>query len=437
MESLFIDYNKILNKNSREYFREVVSSYDNSNYRAAVVMLYSVSVCDVLYKLKDLSELYGDAKAERLLRKYEGHRSGDDKSSSKSRWEYELLSDAKDAGLIDSVLFREMETVYSYRNLSAHPILDQNFELCSPTKELTIALILDIYNRLLSQPPLYISRIIDSLSEDLAKRKSILLADSKLLSSSIMDKYLSHLNEKYIIQVFKAFWKFCFILENDECNENRIINLEVMRLILNTNKEIIISAIRNDSIHYCCALNDDCISSLVILVSEYPGLYKVLREEEKTTIISFISREIKFRTISWFLYDSIGSFIEDLKQNQICTVEDYFITRIVEFFEHNGNINLLYDYFLFCYALSFSFDSAKVRWAKLISPILERLSKTQLAQLVEITNNNSQIYNSFHSSYANNRIVKALHSLGPLDIDLSEYRHFSYDRTILEDSSEV
>ena len=35
----------------RGYFKEIVSSYDNGNYRSAMVMLYSTIVCDLLLML--------------------------------------------------------------------------------------------------------------------------------------------------------------------------------------------------------------------------------------------------------------------------------------------------------------------------------------------------------------------------------------------------
>jgi hypothetical protein len=42
----------------KEYFREIVSSYDNGNYRSAMVMLYSTIVCDLLLKLKELADVF-------------------------------------------------------------------------------------------------------------------------------------------------------------------------------------------------------------------------------------------------------------------------------------------------------------------------------------------------------------------------------------------
>lgn len=436
MDSLLIDYQKILNNKTREYFKEVVSSYNNCNYRAAVVMLYTVSICDVLFKLKDLSELYGDTNANELLEKYEDHKNGKKKTFSKSSWEYELLTDANKNGLIDSVLFSELTSVYNYRNMSAHPILDQNYELFSPSKEITVALILTVYERLLSQPPLYISKIIDSMSEDLAKRKSILLADRTLLCSSINDKYLSHLNVKYIIQVFKAFWKFCFILENEECHNNREINIEVLRLILEAKQGIIEKEIKDDPIHFRCSLNDECVGSLVVLLSDYPKLYNLFRKEDQTTIYSFVNRNSKFKAISWFMFDNLGSFFDWLIKEKAIVNEDFFINRMNSFFEHNGKRGRLFDYYIFCYSESYSFESAKNRWFKLISPIVDCLSKKQLEQLIEIINNNSQIYNSFHSPNANNQIVKALLAYGQTEIDFSIYPHFAFDKPLLSETND-
>jgi hypothetical protein len=52
---------------TKEYYREVLSSYNNGNYRSAVVMLWSVAVCDVVYKLQSLIDIYDDASAKKIL----------------------------------------------------------------------------------------------------------------------------------------------------------------------------------------------------------------------------------------------------------------------------------------------------------------------------------------------------------------------------------
>lgn len=55
---------QIFDARTKEYFAEVLSCYVAGNYRSAVVMLWSVAVCDLLFKLQNLVDLYADAKAK-------------------------------------------------------------------------------------------------------------------------------------------------------------------------------------------------------------------------------------------------------------------------------------------------------------------------------------------------------------------------------------
>ena len=58
---------QIFDARSKEYFSEVLSCYSAGNHRSAVVMLWSVVVCDLLFKLQHLVDLYGDYKAKAIL----------------------------------------------------------------------------------------------------------------------------------------------------------------------------------------------------------------------------------------------------------------------------------------------------------------------------------------------------------------------------------
>ncbi|USK35828.1 hypothetical protein LIT25_11285 [Bacillus sp. F19] len=58
---------KIYNPKTREYFEEVLSSYSIGNYRSAIVMLYSVLIANLFYKLKELNERDEDPKAKNIL----------------------------------------------------------------------------------------------------------------------------------------------------------------------------------------------------------------------------------------------------------------------------------------------------------------------------------------------------------------------------------
>ena len=79
---------------TREYFDEVLSSYANGNYRSEVVMLYSVAICDLLFKLQELADMYNDTVAVNILQDINKIRNAGD-NKSKSRWEKEFVDSCK------------------------------------------------------------------------------------------------------------------------------------------------------------------------------------------------------------------------------------------------------------------------------------------------------------------------------------------------------
>lgn len=87
MKLYLVDAENIYFSQIRNYFKEIISSYDNENYRSAMVMLYSTIICDLLLKLKELSDVYNDSTAESLLNEInkERIRAGD------SSWEHKLV----------------------------------------------------------------------------------------------------------------------------------------------------------------------------------------------------------------------------------------------------------------------------------------------------------------------------------------------------------
>ena len=66
MNSPYIDslVEQIQNNKTKEYFKEVLSSYYSGNYRSAIVMLYTCLICDLVYKLQEMSEYYNDKVSE-------------------------------------------------------------------------------------------------------------------------------------------------------------------------------------------------------------------------------------------------------------------------------------------------------------------------------------------------------------------------------------
>lgn len=92
---------------SKSYFNEVLSSYHNGNYRSSVVMLWSVAVCDIVYKLQSLIDLYNDGSAKEILKDLTAIQEADPKSAS---WEVKLVDDVfSKTNLLDSAEYENLK----------------------------------------------------------------------------------------------------------------------------------------------------------------------------------------------------------------------------------------------------------------------------------------------------------------------------------------
>ncbi|MEF1219159.1 hypothetical protein REH76_15410, partial [Photobacterium damselae] len=69
--SLETQKRKIYDKRTKRYFEEVYKGYANGCFRSATVMLWSVVVCDLIFKLQELKDLYSDSAAEKILKEIE------------------------------------------------------------------------------------------------------------------------------------------------------------------------------------------------------------------------------------------------------------------------------------------------------------------------------------------------------------------------------
>ena len=105
MINSWFNENSIYSPKIRLYFREVISSYNNENFRSAIVMLYSTVISDLIIKLQALRDTDGDKKATRILSEIESKRISKSQNGIQydSSWEREIVTKiAKDTELIES-----------------------------------------------------------------------------------------------------------------------------------------------------------------------------------------------------------------------------------------------------------------------------------------------------------------------------------------------
>src|SRR5690554_6104345 len=138
---------QIQNINTKKYFHEVYQTFVNGNYRSSVVMLYSVLICDLVYKLRDLRDLYNDEKAGKILKDIEQLQNINAKSP---EWESKLIEFISSRlTLLEPSDIVAIESLQKYRHLSAHPVLTHSDLLYNPDKDTVRSLIKSILSGVL------------------------------------------------------------------------------------------------------------------------------------------------------------------------------------------------------------------------------------------------------------------------------------------------
>jgi len=169
--SLEAQKNKIYDRRTRKYFEEVYNSYANGCYRSAAVMLWSVVVCDIIFKLQELKDLHNDSTAEKILIEIEALQKVDPYSP---KWEKELVKLVFErTQLLDTASNHKIMLIQDHRHLSAHPVISDEDTLFEPTQEMIRSDIRNGIEVMLSKPPFLSQKILSTFLLDLEKVKDL------------------------------------------------------------------------------------------------------------------------------------------------------------------------------------------------------------------------------------------------------------------------
>ena len=418
----------------REYFKEVISSYSNGNYRSATVMLYSVTICDILLKLQELKDMYNDKTAASILKEIEQEQKG---SSSKSSWEKTLLERIRDrTKLLDSKTSSDLQNLFDDRNFSAHPATNENFELYSPSQETVIAHIKNILNEILTKPPIFIQDIVSMLTDDLKEKRDIYLENTEQFSQYLNNKYFNKMPLAMKIKTAKVLWRFCFKnIDNEDCKANRKINRRALTELINTIFSFMQQEIKDHKDFYTVARDDHCEFELTGLLADIPPLYEVLDDGVKLQLDKFIDNNAHAKWGVWFKFKSLDEHIQFLKDSRSLEIKAHNINYAFKKYCEFGQKHLILDFFICLYAESSNFDTADLRYNNLIQPYLKEFSRTQIIEIIRVTNSNGQIYARGCSFHSNTQIIRKTKDL-LVDFDFTEYPNFRFDETVLNQNVE-
>lgn len=411
---------------TKEYFQEVLSSYQNKNYRSAVVMLWSVAVCDIVYKLQNLVDLYDDAVAKSILNELTEVQDGDRKSSA---WEIKLIDDTYNkTNLLDSLEYENLRYLQKQRHLSSHPILNSNRELHEPNKETVRALMRNTLEGILIKPPFYTQKITDELLEDIAEAAPALNTREKV-KRYVESRYLSRLKPDVELSIHRTLWKLIFKLENQDCIENRKINLQTLEVINNRHHNNILEKIRGEVDYYSnISSSSQNLDLLMFHLSKNKDLYEALNESAKLKIQYHIENTDVGRVCSWFLKDSLEAYYTDIvslvEGSSHLSFRDNQLKYLLEISDTAEWQRLFCQLLSIYYCASKNFNQADLRFQQAISPYLDLFDKEALFFLVQRIEGNSQVYRRGGAIEDHEKVKQKLIQLHDEELDLTSYPHF-------------
>ncbi len=412
---------------TKEYFEEVERSFYNENYRSAIVMLYSVVIADLLFKLEELKDYYSDSIAEGILEDINRMRENNPKNS---EWENKLIENIKDkTNIIEPYVLTNIEDLKNVRNFSAHPSLNQNNELIRPSREKTLGLIKEMLIGIFIRPPLFIKKITNNLLEDISSKREDFLEDSEKFKKYIEKKYFERIPENMIISIFKDFWKLTFKLDNEDCNDNRKINLELLILIMQEKKLKIIEDMQKESDKYNNISDNESIAVyLVEFMYYFPEVFNYLKEENKIAIGVIIKKNNDYKSIAYFTSKNIEEHINSLHSYNF---KNKHTRELLEKkAKEEGLEYLLFDKYIETFGNSICYDAADSNFDILIRPNLNRMQQNQIERILENINKNNQLYNRGKAKFDNNQIIEKS-NVDWNKIDLKKYSNFEYDENVL------
>ena len=410
----------------KEYFKEIVSSYDNGNYRSAMVMLYSTIVCDLLLKLKELSEVYSDTKAESMLKEVEKQRN----NATDSRWEWNLINKIhQETEILSEESYIVVRQIYDWRNISAHPALDDDYQLVTPTAEITVAFITKALGDIFTKPSVFAKSIVDRMSNDIAAKKEIYRGDYNSFKSYLEKVYFPRMSTKMINQVFKAFWKFTFLKSDNDAvlRENRNANRVALHVMLDDFGDIICQFIQNNPIYFSVSTDTICLKHLCILLSYYPKVFRSLDSHTQYQVKTF--SEDNYEIVKWFINGDLEQHVASFQTNTDILPANLLLVfkRVCD---RQGMPHLFPRLLINHFSNSGSYVSTRDRFDHVLSNYLDSFGADNFIQLIATINGNPEIYDYVGQKQRNDIILQYARPLLPDTFDYSIYPNFKYTEQI-------
>lgn len=377
-------------------------------------MLYSVLICDLVFKLRDLRDIYSDSKAKKIIDEIEVLQT---KKPTSSEWESKLIEEIKSrTNLFESSDIVAIESLQKYRHLSAHPVLSNSDLLFTPSRETVQSLMRSILEGILTHPPFFSNKIFDTMLTDLVEVQDSLVED-EALNKYVVSRYEKRLKNNDFHKVFRGLWKLVFRSTDELSTQNATLLYRVLCVLTSKRKSYCVDIVKNESNYYSNITKEDKISALIRYLAKFPQFYDQLDESLKLIVQRQTQDDGELQFISWFLKSSVDEHFIDLNPS----IEGDIPSDSVKFMEaislDNGAITVFCDYLIKYFSKSGGYAQSTSRLEKIRESLSAHLQLEQAKEFLNVSNENRQIYEVWDIKRRLKLVVEKFEN----DIDKSQY----------------
>lgn len=400
---------RIVDSRTRRYFEEVSGSYSAGHYRSAVVMLWSVVVCDILFKMDQLAKAYGDTIADGILTEIADARKKNPKSPD---WEAELINKVSSrTDLLDHAELSHLQALQAHRHLSAHPVLTATEALFSPNRETTRAHIRNALEAVLTKPPIMSKRVFDTFIEDI-ESLARLNPDRTSLSRYLESKWFPHFGPSTEKALFKSLWRLVFKSPDPRCDTNRRINCDALLLMFSRRSDDLLHLVQEERVWFSdVAFSDGQLSSMKGFFQENPRVFEALTDAVKAPMRDHANASLGNYASCWFIAASPNDHVAEVMvrvrdRHESIPYEPY--REFCESLRSTSAFGMAIEIGILLYSRSGTFDMADARFAKMVRPFLGEYSREQVDLLLGKCETNDQTWGRRMASSDHQHVRKVI-----------------------------
>jgi hypothetical protein len=308
--SIELSAENIVDSRTKRYFAEVHGSYSAGYYRSAVVMLWSVVVTDILFKLDQLATAYGDATAQAILTEIGDTRKNNPKSP---EWEAELVNKvASRTDLLDHAEHSFLQSLQAHRHLSAHPVMTGGDALFSPNKETARAHIRNVLDGVLTKPPIMSRKVFNTFIEDV-EQVGRLNPGPDGLKKFLEAKYFRHFSAATFAHILKSLWRVTFKSTDPRADANRGFNAQALGVVFTNRRPELTELIRIERDWFSdVSFLDAHIGAMTQFFRDNPQVFPLLNDALKTPIQNYSALSLDHYAKCWFVSPTPNDHMDEI-----------------------------------------------------------------------------------------------------------------------------